>query len=159
MNIETVRLVWSGRGNLAERLRVPFSRMHALYASHGRPIKLILAWDSRDHVSVQSEMHDVGARTEVGTLRFEEVHGREQGEIVGFEWGPVNSPLEAFALGISENSMQLECGVMLRPENGESLIITPGDYPYTLAVARGSWRFGSEPEYPLSAYRASKLGL
>jgi hypothetical protein len=147
---------WSEAAPLVDQLAAPIARASIDTATHGRPTALTLWRPNGRGLRIQSKMHDLGPRTEVGVLHFRSVNSADADEIdvpIAFD-----APLKVTKLIIVELGVTAESGVNLESIDGRQIIITAGAMPYSLAV-RGlvETPHSFEPEYPLETYTALRL--
>jgi len=154
-----LEFAWHERESLGAQLRGGFRRISTRTASHGKPIAVTLWRLDGSGLQIQSRMHDVAERLEVGVLEFMRIA----------QTGAVETALDLpkeFAERISVNKLLIdldgptaESGVALENRLGEEIIVVAGAYPYTLAISAplvgGIAPF--EPEYPLAQYRRVAL--
>lgn len=151
--MSNLRFTWSESGPLATQLTLPFTRASIRALAHGRPISLTLWRSDGSGIRIQSRMHDLGERIEVGVLDFSLVQSLDMGEQVFELPASFSGPIKPAKLVIMEAGVDVESGVVLESIDGQQLIVTAGANPYTLAV-KGIVAVPNtfEPEYPLNEY-------
>lgn len=126
-------------------------------AAHRRPIAVTL-WQSENvGTRIESIMHDVGERIEVGVLVATRVSAPFSDEAFveapdGFKEG-----MRLTKLYIDVEMNRLESGIVLTGRDGCELVIVAGAFPYSLAIlgiGEAPHRF--EPEYPLNSYKRKR---
>jgi hypothetical protein len=145
---------WKGQAHLADELCRPVKDFTAQIDNIGRPSSITL-WRADDTgLRIQSEMHDLAERIEVGVLRFETVLAAYKDEQLGDASGAFNSELKALKMEITESGIIAESGFVLRTIEGLELIVLAGASPYFLWTS-GVFTMREEfkPEYPLKDYR------
>lgn len=144
---------WGGSTILTTQLVVPIVRVSVRTAAHGRPIAITLWRPDASGLHIQSTMHDLANRIEVGVLHFTLVESVGAEElVVGLPSSFVNG-LKATKLVIAEGGSIAESGVLLEATDGRQIAIVAGASPYTLAIS-GVFDMPHmfEPEYPLNSY-------
>lgn len=126
-------------------------------AAHRRPIAVTL-WQSENvGTRIESVMHDVAERIEVGVLVATRVSAPFSDEVFveapsGFKEG-----MRLTKLYIDVEMNRLESGIVLTGRDGRELVIVAGAFPYSLAIlgiGEAPHRF--EPEYPLNSYKRQR---
>lgn len=153
---EYLSFAWQETESLAAKLQMPITRMSVwIEPHHNRPVSATLWHPDGTGLRVQSVMHDIAERIEVGVLDFTLTRKAEIEErTVALPKGMEGGPLSVEKLSIREAGITAESGVALSSGNGDDeLIIVAGVYPYTLAI-RGIGEIPHifEPEYSLEKY-------
>ena len=143
---------------MVRELKVPVLRVSVRAATHGRPISVTLWRSDGTGMQIQSAMHDIAERLEVGVLAFSLVDSLLPDELV-VELPPAfGGPIKVTKLTIVESGVRAESGILLEASDGSQVVVVAGANPYTLAV-RGvvDQPHVFEPEYPLINYMAVPL--
>jgi hypothetical protein len=127
-------------------------------AAHSRPIAITLWQEASIGTRIESLMHDLTDRIEVGTLSSNLVNNSFEDEKF------IDIPREfshGFSLTkliIQVHSHSLESGIILTSRSGHELVVVAGAYPYSLAIrGLGDATHLFEPEYPLDEYQRHKI--
>lgn len=145
---------WSGKTSLAAELTEPLQRISFEFSQHARLMRTTLWRPRRMGLRIQSEMHDLAERIEVGVLSFDLVSAPVDGEkIVNLE-PPFLQPLHFSKLVLNESGKNVESGLLIRSNGGGEILIVASSYPYYIAVHGVlSLPHIFEPEYPLNRYQ------
>lgn len=111
-------------------------------------------------LTIQSGMHRIAERIEVGVLEFELAHSAvSRGAHFIDLPSSFASHFKVMKLTICEADVEAESGLVLVAADGKELIVVAGVYPYSLAVSDlPSIPQAFEPEYPLDRYTKVPLG-
>ena len=151
---------WKENGSLAAKLSAPTIRASIRAASHGRPISLTLWHADAIGLRVQSTMHDVGKRLEVGILEFMTVHVALEDDLDFSLPAAFQSHIEVSKLVMCEKQFTAESGFVLETSGGEKIIVTAGAFPYALAIQGiAAVPHTFEPEYPLESYTVKTFAV
>jgi hypothetical protein len=104
-------------------------------------------------IRIQSKMHDIAERKEVGILGFSYVSFPSEHEKIIDVRSMFGFELIVSKLIIHESGASAESGIVIKSTAGHEILIVVGAMPYSLAVSgvlRGSHIF--EPEYPIDHY-------
>ncbi len=144
-------------GDLSTELSSGFVSLSVARARLGHPTRVIL-WDKQGTgLRIESQMHDVAQRTEVGVLRF------SRADESNIRSGEVKLPEEfalktwPFLLTITESGVTAESGLVLKGALGGEVIVVAGAFPGTLTILGSTVAEPFDPEYALSAYNRSAL--
>jgi len=149
---------WAEPTSLAAELARPLKQVFVEFMPHGEPITLTLWRSNNTGLRIQSEMHDVVERREVGVLSFAynsepPTEGKPVCVASVFE-----RQISVSKLVIEESGTSADSGVVLEAAN-DRIVIVAGVFPYTLAVSGlfvGPFVF--QPEYPMEQYLRVPLG-
>jgi len=158
MTSPPMTLVERSGGQTDEALTHGISRVSIQADANGLPFAVTLWRQAEVGTRIESAMHDLAERVEVGVLSATRVNAPLADEV--FVEVPIEfaESLALTKLIIEVESSRLESGIMLTGRNGRELVIVAGAYPYSLAILGLSdalERF--EPEYPLDAYKRRKF--
>jgi hypothetical protein len=148
-----LRFNWSEPTALSAELIKPIAQISLQLDTQGRPMSATLWRSDGTGLRIQSEMHDVAERREVGVLKFSNASfPSEDAKIVDVRsrFGP---ELVVSKLIIHESGTSAESGIVMKSMAGHEILIVPSAMPYSLAVGgvlRGPHIF--EPEYPIDRY-------
>jgi hypothetical protein len=129
------------------------TRISIRTAAHGRPIAVTLWQSEAVGTRIESVMHDLAERIEVGVLVATRVSAPFADEVFVDAPSAFNEDMMLTKLFIEVETKRLESGVVLRGRDGCEIVIVAGAFPYSLAVlgiGEAPHRF--EPEYPLNSY-------
>lgn len=146
--------IWHGTDLLADKLAEGFVRMSVELETHNRPTSVSLWRSDGSGLRIQSKMHDLAERREVGVLKFSTAIDTNQKVSNNYEL-PTSfaSKLKVTTLLITESGIKAESGILLEANDGKEIVIVAGAYPYTLAIQGGpNIAHIFEPEYPLKDY-------
>jgi hypothetical protein len=145
---------WKGQAHLADELCRPVKDVTAQIDTIGRPSSITLWRADGTGLRIQSEMHDLAERIEVGILRFETVLTAYKDEQLGDASGAFNAELKALKMEITESGTIAESGFILRTVEGLELLVLASASPYFLWTS-GVFTMREEfkPEYPLKNYQ------
>jgi hypothetical protein len=126
-------------------------------APHGRPIAVTLWQTTMSGMRIESVMHDMAERIEVGVLSITHVDAPFADEVL------IEAP-DAFRYGVTLTKLFLmventyvESGLSLHGRDGCEIVIVTGAFPYSLAISGvGEWPHLFEPEYPITLYQLLK---
>lgn len=144
---------WHASTSLSDEISRPLSRISVELTPQGRPMRATLWRTDHTGLRVQSEMHDLGERIEVGVLRFDLVSTPNPDEKSLDLDHSFKQPHIAKKMVITESGSRAESGLLLRSISGSEILIVASSHPYQLAV-KGvlSAPHMFEPEYPLERY-------
>jgi hypothetical protein len=98
-------------------------------------------------------MHEVGTRSEVGVLGFENVFAHGLNEITADVPSSFNADITVFKLVIQESATVAESGVILKASNGDEIGIVAAVHPFHLAVMGvAALADIASPEYSVDRY-------
>jgi hypothetical protein len=139
-------------GRLADEFARGFKSISVERLAHGRPIAIFLWHADSEGLKVQSVMHDVAERFEVGALEFSRITGTVS-EVSEFDLpGEFGVGLKASKLVLSTDGVTVESGIVLQGNRGNEMVLVAGAQPYTIAIKAPSVVEEFDPEYPLSKY-------
>jgi hypothetical protein len=133
------------------------TRISIRTAAHGRPIAVTLWQSETVGTRIESVMHDVAERIEVGVLVATRVSAPFADEVFVEVSNAFKEDMVLSKLFIEVDKKRLESGLVLRGRDGCEIVIVAGAFPYSLAVlgiGEAPHRF--EPEYPLNSYQRLK---
>lgn len=146
---------WSGPGSLRDALTGELTKI-STPSKHGEPIFAVRLWFQDGRVlSINSEMHDLGDREEVGVLAFSEMLTIPPGDNDFFlpEQNRVVAAVEG--LFVSELGFDsVECGIALHFGDGREVVIAAGNFPCSIVIKGMDGLIAEfDPEYPTERYR------
>ena len=151
--MNTLAFTWSESSALAQQLSQPVKAMSFSTMTHGAPISVVLWHSDGKGVAIQSIMHDIAERFEIGVLDFSVVATRDGNDMNIDVPDSFRKNVKASKLDITDDGTTAESGVVLQASDGHEITIVAGVFPYSLAVSILSFMpHGFEPEYPLDAY-------
>lgn len=119
----------------------------------GLPFAVTLWRGSTAGTRIESSMHDLAERIEVGVLSATRVDAPAEKDVFIEVPSEFSGHLKLTKLLIDVQSMRLESGLVLTSQGGRELVIVAGAYPYSLAIhGLGDAHHRFEPEYPLDKY-------
>jgi hypothetical protein len=133
------------------------TRISIRTAAHGRPIAVTLWQTDTVGTRIESVMHDVAERIEVGVLVAMRVSAPFADEVFVEAPSAFKEGMALTKLFIEVEMKRLESGVVLSARDGGELVIVAGAFPYSLAIlgiGEAPHRF--EPEYPLNSYQRQR---
>lgn len=156
--MRNLNLEWSGRRLLGRELAMPVVKASMRTVAHGRPISVTLWRTDGSGLQIQSVMHDIADRLEVGVLAFRSVDSPLPDERMVDLPPAFVGQISVSKLTITESGVCAESGLTLEASDGSQVVVIAGVNPYTLAV-RGvvDQPHVFEPEYPLANYIAVPL--
>lgn len=127
--------------------------------AHGLPFAITL-WQSKGvGTKIESLMHDLAERVEVGVLSATRVDELNADEVLVDVSSDFSENLILTKLVIDVELHRLESGLILTGRHGRQIVIVPGAYPYSLAIlGLGDAPHRFEPEYPLDLYLRLPVG-
>jgi hypothetical protein len=129
-------------------LRVSLER-----ANHGRPFSICLWPENGSGIRVQSTMHDLGPRLEVGSLVFSKAECDDgTSEAISLP-NCFHGELELERLLYVDETSIVESGLVMMAPTGEELIIVSGAFPYTVEISIVGSNQDFQPENPLASYK------
>ena len=141
-----------------EGLAHGISRVSIQSYANGLPFAITLWQNTASGTRVESAMHDLAERIEVGVLSATRVSKPAENDVFVEVPSELASHLELTRLFVDVESHRLESGVILTSRNGGELVIVAGAYPYSLAIhGLGEAPHRFEPEYPLGAYQRHRV--
>jgi len=148
-----LRFHWPGPTALSAELIKPLAQISLQLDTHGRPMNATLWRTDGTGIRIQSKMHDIAERKEVGVLEFSYVSFPSEHEKIVDVRSMVGPELVVSKLIIHESGASAESGIVIKSTAGHEILIVVGAMPYSLAVSgvlRGTHIF--EPEYPVDHY-------
>jgi hypothetical protein len=148
-----LRFNWSEPTALSAELIKPIAQISLQLDTHGRPMNATLWRTDGTGIRIQSKMHDIAERKEVGVLEFSYVSFPSEHEKIVDVRSMVGPELVVSKLIIHESGASAESGIVIKSTAGHEILIVVGAMPYSLAVSgvlRGTHIF--EPEYPVDHY-------
>jgi len=148
-----LRFHWPGPTALSAELIKPLAQISLQLDTHGRPMNATLWRTDGTGIRIQSKMHDIAERKEVGVLEFSYVSFPSEHEKIVDVRSMVGPELVVSKLIIHETGASAESGIVIKSTAGHEILIVVGAMPYSLAVSgvlRGTHIF--EPEYPVDHY-------
>lgn len=119
----------------------------------GLPFAVTLWHDSTAGTRIESAMHDLAERIEVGVLSATRVDAPAEKDVLIEMPSEFSGHLKLTKLLIDVQSRRLESGLVLTSQSGRELVVVAGAYPYSLAIhGLGDANHRFEPEYPLNSY-------
>lgn len=153
-----INIIWRSGDQTDAALVQGVDRASIRTAAHGRPIAVTLWQRSGIGTRIESMMHDLAPRLEVGILSMTRVSAPFGDEIFVEAPSEFARDLALTKLFIEVESNRLESGVILTGRSERELVIVAGAYPYSLAIfGLGDAPHRFEPEYPLNAYQRDKI--
>jgi len=151
--MKNIEFGWSESVSPVTQLATPITRASVKTAAHGRPMVLTLWRSNGTGLRIQSKMHDLADRIEVGVLNFTRVDSLGEDDLAIALPAAFDAPLKVTKLVIVEAGTTVESGVMLESPDGKQIVVTAGAGPYTLAI-RGiiETPHAFEPEYSIDNY-------
>lgn len=149
-----LRFHWSEPTALSAELMKPIAQISLQLDTHGRPMNATLWRTDGSGLRIQSKMHDVAERKEVGVLEFSYVSFPSEHEKIVDVRSRVGPELVVSKLIIHESGTSAESGIAIKSTLGHEILIAVGAMPYSLAVSgvlKGPHIF--EPEYPIDRYQ------
>lgn len=144
--------------SLVAQIERGFCSVSIRTAAHGRPIAATFWHTNGGGLCIQSLMNDIAVRHEIGVLQFTIVNALHEDEVVIELPASFENPIKAEKLLFEESGIVAESGVILKAESGESVVVSAGAFPYTLALhGVSSAPNMCEPEYPLDEYKRSEI--
>jgi hypothetical protein len=131
----------------------PIAQISLQLDTHGRPMNATLWRTDGTGLRIQSKMHDVAERKEVGVLEFSYVSFPSEHEKIVDVRSRVGPELVVSKLIIHESGTSAESGIVIKSTLGHEILIVVAAMPYSLAVSgvlKGPHVF--EPEYPVDRY-------
>lgn len=129
------------------------SRVSIKADANGLPFAITLWHGLTGGTRIESEMHDLAERVEVGVLSATRVSSpaeTEESLEVPIEF---SGHLRLEKMFIDVQLHRLESGIALISQNGSELVVVAGAYPYSIAIrGLGDAPHRFEPEYPLGTY-------
>jgi hypothetical protein len=156
--MERLSFGWAQPVILGEELRRPLKSISARFDHPAwRGASAVTLWRTDGSgLRIQSRMHDVAPRMEVGVLEFEVVSMADHGEQFVDLGSRFRSGLNAAKLSVIESGVVAESGVVISGEN--EIAIVAGAFPLTLAIRGIAFEsLASDPEYPWDDYERSEL--
>jgi hypothetical protein len=103
---------------------------------------------------VQSKVTEVGGWREVGTMVFEHPIKAEEARPAMVPLAPAWTKIVALEkLILGEDTLVAECGIAIRNESNEQLLILPGAFPHTVEIIAPFYEGDFQPEYDLGEYK------
>lgn len=133
------------------------ARISIRTAAHCRPIAVTLWQSEKLGTRIESVMHDVAERIEVGVLVATRVSTPFADEVFVEAPSGFNEGMTLTKLFIEVEMNRFESGIVLTGRDGRELVIVAGAFPYSLAIlgiGEDPHRF--EPEYPLNSYERER---
>lgn len=153
MTTPSITMVERSGDQTDEGLAQGIGRVSIQADPNGLPFAVTLWQNSTAGTRIESTMHDLAERTEVGVLSATCVHAPAENDVfieVPIEY---SGHLKLTKLLIDVQSTRLESGIVLTSQGGRELVVVAGAYPYSLAVhGLGDAHHRFEPEYPLDNY-------
>jgi hypothetical protein len=145
---------WPGKTSLAAEIAKPLERISFEFSQHERPMRTTLWRPGGIGLRIQSEMHDLAERLEVGVLCFDLVSAPAHDEKIVDLDSTFLQPLRVSKLVLSELGKSVESGLLIQSIGGEEILIVASAFPCFLAV-RGVLSLYRifDPEYPLNRYQ------
>lgn len=129
------------------------SRVSIQADPNGLPFAVTLWHNSTAGTLIESAMHDLAERIEVGVLSATRVDVPAEKDVFIEVPSEFSGHLKLTKLLIDVQSRRLESGIVLTSQNGRELVVVAGAYPYSLAIhGLGDAYHRFEPEYPLDNY-------
>lgn len=155
-----LHFVWSGGGALLHELCSPIDCVYVEKTLHDNLFSIVLCRSDGVGLRIQSQMHDVAERREVGVLEFSLLSScitlGQSVRLPSF----VNGSIRIFKWVINESGVSAESGITLEARDGQQITIIAGASPYSLAVkGLPLMSFVFEPEYPLESYLRVQMTL
>ena len=120
---------------------------------NGLPFAVTLWHNSTAGTRIESAMHDLAERIEVGILSATRVDAPAEKDVFIEVPSEFSGHLKLTKLMIDVQSRRLESGIVLTSQSGRELVVVAGAYPYSLAIhGLGDAHHRFEPEYPLDNY-------
>lgn len=154
MTTPQVRIVERSGDQTDSGLAHGISRVSIQADANGLPFAVTLWQSTASGTRIESAMHDLAERIEVGVLSATRVSKPAENEV--FVEMPIefSGHLALTKLSIDFELHRLESGIVLTAEGGRELVVVAGAYPYSLAVrGLGDAPNLFKPEYPLSTYQ------
>lgn len=148
------RFHWSEPTALSAELMKPIAHISLQLDTHGRPMNATLWRTDGTGLRIQSKMHDVAERKEVGVLEFSYAPFPSEHEKIVDVRSMFGPELVVAKLIIHESGTTAESGIVIKSTAGREILIVVAAMPYSLAVSgvlRGAHIF--EPEYPIDRYK------
>src|SRR3954463_15510225 len=139
-------------GRFSDEFARGFKRVSIKRAARNLPYAVVLWHLAGEGLKVQSVMHDIAERLEVGALEFSRITETvsETSEFdLSDEFG---IGLNASKLVLSIDGATIESGVVLQGTRGNEILLVAGVSPYTIAIRAPFFTEPFEPAYPLSEY-------
>ena len=158
MNTSSMKLVERLGDQPDKALVHGISRVSIQADAHGLPFGITL-WQHADiGTKIESVMHDLAERIEVGVLSATRVSVPSAHEVFIAAPSEFAGDLKLTKLVIEVELQRLESGLILTGRGGRELVIVAGAYPYSLAIlGLGEAPHRFEPEYPLASYKRQKV--
>jgi len=151
--MNTLSFTWLEPTALAMQLSKPIKRMSIRSAVPGKAISATLWHPDGTGLRIQSTMHDVAERREIGVLDFAIVAAAGNDEKSFDIPASFSGGAKASKLVINESGTNAESGVVLKASDGQEIVVVAGAFPYSLAISGvSSMPLGFEPEYSLESY-------
>ena len=129
------------------------SRVSIQADPNGLPFAVTLWHNSTAGTLIESAMHDLAERIEVGVLSATRVDAPAEKDVFIEVPSEFSGHLKLTKLLIDVQSRRLESGIVLTSQSGRELVVVAGAYPYSLAIhGLGDAHYRFEPEYPLDNY-------
>ena len=129
------------------------SRVSIQAGPDGLPFAVTLWHHSTDGTRIESAMHDLAERIEVGVLSATRVDAPAEKDVFIEVPSDFSGHLKLTKLFIDVQSTRLESGMVLTSQSGCELVVVAGAYPYSLAIhGLGDAHHRFEPEYSLDNY-------
>ena len=129
------------------------SRVSIQADPNGLPFAVTLWHNSTVGTRIESAMHDLAERIEVGVLSATRVDVPAEKDVFIEVPSEFSGHLKLTKLLIDVQSRRLESGIVLTSQSGRELVVVAGAYPYSLAIhGLGDAHYRFEPEYPLDNY-------
>lgn len=144
---------------LAE-LQKPITGFRLLYVSVPGPIKIVVHHSDGSSISINSIMNGVEDRFEIGSLHFNinENISYDGLDIVAYDFSKEKKIINVEKLIYKNEKVLSESGIKIHIENGESVHVVSGSYPYSLFLHGKIFR--NEPllpEYRIEEYSISPM--
>lgn len=129
------------------------SRVSIQADPNGLPFAMTLWHNATAGTLIESAMHDLAERIEVGVLSATRVDAPAEKDVFIEVPSEFSGHLKLTKLLIDVQSRRLESGIVLTSQSGRELVVVAGAYPYSIAIhGLGDAHYRFEPEYPLDNY-------
>jgi len=154
--MKNLPFVWNGETPLAQELVEPFCCASLWVTNKYCGLSSLTLWRRNGvGIRIQSQMHDVAERLEVGVLTFKLVGAGFLGERTVILPKEFDAPITVMKLLKEEAGSTLESGVILKAANGSQIIVVAAASPCNIAIQGviDDLPCIFEPEYSLESYK------
>lgn len=135
-----------------EEFEKGFSYMALRRLPHGEVVAVLFSSDDERKLLVESEMHDISERSEIGVLKFStpgEDVGRFQYSYLPDEF---KSGVKLSKLVAKQEYVSAESGIVIRGRDGAEIVLVAGVCPHSIAISAPFIEYDFDPEFPINEY-------